>query len=222
MNEEQENSEIFKFEDDFSNSEVNNEEPLFTSEDLNELLKDAEELKAKDIYSKINNLKENVQKNVIKPEEYEKNITDYELQSVLNYSDEKRKQDFYSPLDISQEKHHNLESEFKDFLSIPKISGKEKITTESKVLPNEIVENIEKKVEIVDYDDKDSIHHTSVEIGRDGNGDLEYIVIHCKCGEKTMIKFDYDDGNDNLTEVVKINDTLSPLNLEQVDLKKKD
>lgn len=62
MNEEQENSEIFNFEEDFSNSEVNNEEPLFTSEELNELLKDAEELKAKDIYSKINNLKENVQK----------------------------------------------------------------------------------------------------------------------------------------------------------------
>ncbi len=223
MTDKSENSELFQFDEDFSNHENENNESLFSQDEINELLQDAQELKAKDIYNKIAGLSAEVQENVIKSEDYSKQVTDYELQSILNYSDEQRKQDFYSPLEFNQDVNNiKLEEEFKDFLAVPKISGKVKVTTDSKVLPNDIVEEKTEKVEIIDYDIEKSEHHTSVEIGRDENGELEYIVIHCKCGENTMIKFDYDDGTNNLTDVVKVYEKIQPLNLEQVDLKKKE
>lgn len=92
---------------------------------------------------------------------------------------------------------------FQDYLKLPKISGRERKFESNKHIPAEAIKERLKKIEIID-DPVDSHQHdkTLVEINRDEFGEIESISIYCKCGEKTLIEFDYLNDEDVNTEII--------------------
>lgn len=100
-----------------------------------------------------------------------------------------------------------LQNNFKDYIVIPKISGSSKKFSEKNLLHKDEVKPTGKKVEIVDHIPSgiNPKQKTSILINRDVNGEIESIEVICKCGERTLITFDYSDISDdesNLTEVI--------------------
>ncbi len=100
-----------------------------------------------------------------------------------------------------------LRANFKDFISLPKISGSLVKSYENNLLSRTEVSNTGKTVEISDSaaSTTDPSHKTSVIINRDNGGEIESIEVVCKCGERTLITFDYGSSKDydnELTEVV--------------------
>ena len=62
---------------------------------------------------------------------------------------------------------------------------------------------------------------TSILINRDINGEIESIEVMCKCGERTLISFDYSDISDEEEELTEIidepKDTIPFDNLHKVN-----
>ena len=119
------------------------------------------------------------------------------IEEVLNENEPSELTEYYKE---SKRKR----KDFKDFLKFPKISGRERKFESKHHLPSELLKDRKKHVELID-DPQDTIEHekTLIEITRDESGEMESIVVYCKCGEKTLIEFDYlNDGEDDSTEVV--------------------
>jgi len=106
-----------------------------------------------------------------------------------------------------EEIQHYLQENFKDYIVVPKISGTSKKFSEKNLLHKDEVKPTGKKVEIVDHIQSgiNPKQKTSILINRDVNGEIESIEVVCKCGERTLITFDYSDISDdetNLTEII--------------------
>lgn len=95
--------------------------------------------------------------------------------------------------DPDRENEEYLQKHFKDFLSLPKIAGKFSKSIENNLIPKDVVKKTGKTIEIADDlpQSKDTKMQSSVIINRDENGELESMEVICKCGERTLIKFEY-------------------------------
>jgi hypothetical protein len=108
------------------------------------------------------------------------------------YSDEYKESDEYKDMIF-------LEKQFDPLVKAPLIEFKKNASIESNLLEPDMIKKNKKFVEITQAPsiNNDEITHetSSVEITRDENGEIENIVVVCKCGEKTLIRFDYSDEN---------------------------
>lgn len=120
---------------------------------------------------------------------------DIDLESILNYSDdERREKSFLEQFNMSQEDLVDddmirAQKQFRDFLIAPKISGAVSGVPDSFYYPAEIVLDRRDSVEISDIPNNEINSHeqTSILVNKKENGDIESIEIYCKCGEKTTI-----------------------------------
>lgn len=179
--------EAFGNEEKWESSVIKKEDPRI-SEDVFEA--DLEELSE---YSK----KINEQKFSIEDID---DFDDIENESDIPENDSEYAED---ELGVYQKESRRKRESFKDYLQFPKISGREKKLESGKHIPAEAIKDRHKHVEIID-DPKhvDDHEKTLVEINRDENGEIESISIYCKCGEKTLIEFDYLNDDENKTEVI--------------------
>lgn len=126
-------------------------------------------------------------KKILKKKEFERNM----IKSL--YSEDYEESDEYRDMIITKNK-------FNDIFSANKIEPKKGKSISSNLLHNNEIGNDKKKVDITHAPNLNNVHQTStVEINRDENGEIENIVVTCKCGEQTLIKFDYlmdEDDND--------------------------
>ncbi len=130
-------------------------------------------------------------KKILEQAKFEKKL----FQSI--YSDEYKESDEYRDMIM-------LEKQFEDIVKAPRIDMKINASLESNLLETDEIKNNKKFVEIThapNPDNPDDTHQMStVEINRDENGEIENIVVICKCGEKTLIKFDYQDEYQNASD----------------------
>lgn len=146
-----------------------------------------------------------------------KDIIDDENQAEEKNDDDDQNSD-YNDINVQEpseyteflKQEQRKRDEFNDFLKLPKISGKERRHESMHLIPGEKVNNRQKKVELIDDPQDHSEHEkTFVEINRDENGELESISIICKCGEKTIIDFDYIESEEE-TNTEVINNKINP------------
>ncbi len=140
-----------------------------------------------------------------------KKITQDDIDHLVAYDDERRKdisfieRSFNFPGMENKEMSIDeaLRKNFNDFLIAPKISGDNKRPIHTNRLPADHINQGEGVVEILE--DKEFLdhdrEHSSVILNRSPEGELENIEILCKCGEKTLIKFDYAEDDMELTEL---------------------
>lgn len=97
-----------------------------------------------------------------------------------------------------------LQENFKDYLLAKKISGKSNVKFTDKLIQKEFVKETDKSVEITDLRRSISPNSkkTSVLINRSQDMEIESIEVFCKCGEKTIIKFDEADDIDFTDEEI--------------------
>ncbi len=124
---------------------------------------------------------------------------DLEPEDFINYDDEIRKgKDFR--LEYKQNKDvldhkKRLQENFKDFLLARRISGKKSLSQYKSRLPADILIDsgstvqIEDEPDLSDHEKDDS---AKVIINRDEYDQITNIIVHCSCGKKTKIEFDYD------------------------------
>ncbi|MCL2039535.1 MAG: hypothetical protein FWG85_03795 [Bacteroidetes bacterium] len=88
-----------------------------------------------------------------------------------------------------------LQENFKDYLLVKKISGKSDTKHSQKILPKEKINENNEKIEVSDFYSERSTHQhkTSLIINRNEDSEIESIEVYCKCGEKTIIKFQEKD-----------------------------
>lgn len=193
------------------------DKPFITENDISELLKTEKPSpkKIKDESSaRVSNLiKKEVAnaKNVLSPTDFKKGI---EKSTGINKHD-------WSEIAEDIEENDFLSDDFLDFVEFPKITGDHVNFVGKKLINSQHITDSKKTVEIADQTDlSDDEHHTSIEINRSENGDIESIAVYCKCGEVTQISFNYDTEQEiDTTEYFKINSGIEPLNLEQVNIK---
>lgn len=134
------------------------------------------------------------------------------------YSEEYKDTDEYRDLIM-------LEKQFEDIIKAPRIDLKKNASLESNLLETDEIKTNKKFVEITQApnpDKPDETHQMStVEINRDESGEIENIVVICKCGEKTLIKFDYQDdlpvsntNNNTNNESDEVTDNIDTENTE--------
>ncbi len=130
-------------------------------------------------------------------------ITQQDLAYILNFDEEKRKNQSFSEGITSKsatsvtgkkELEELIAEKFLDFLEAPRISGKFRGKSVKNLIPSEFITGTKGKVEITDEPEftRDDEHKTSVVVNRGENGDVESIEFLCKCGETTVIHFDYE------------------------------
>ncbi|MBS4001534.1 MAG: hypothetical protein KGZ71_13740 [Desulfobulbaceae bacterium] len=205
------------------------EEPLFDNSDVNEMLGSTSKIQDEHrIYKKVNKIftPPDIPSNVIKKNSplQKEIISSKELETYLNIqSDEIKKADFEETSDEQQsERNEYLNKHFHDFLQLPKLSGIDKFGLEKKFIPKEKIKDKNKRVEITDDTSFDEVTHSStIEIIRSAEGDIENIVVYCKCGEKTLIRFDYDEKTDaEQTQIIKDHSSIAPLNVPSLNIRK--
>ena len=99
----------------------------------------------------------------------------------------KVRDDYRNPDEIFSE---FLQENFKDYLLAKKITGNNQMKFGDKIIAQEIIEDANKSIEIADLTQFDISKKTSILINRDDEMEIESIEVLCKCGEKTVIKFD--------------------------------
>ena len=87
-----------------------------------------------------------------------------------------------------------LQENFQDYLLAKKITGASHVKFADKLIPEELLETSDKHIEIVNLEQnlRKDVQKTSILVNRDLDMEIESIEIFCKCGEKTIIKFDED------------------------------
>lgn len=170
--------EAFDFEE-FDPEDENTGESILSEDDLRELIQsgDANPLN-------IREMKDDEYKSPVIKEEHthSENISEYGPEEHERGNEE-----------VGDEVKEYLLKNFKDFLEYPKISGNEKVTS-SNIIQKEKTESLNEKVEVYNEPDIEDEHgSTTVELNKNDKGDVESILIYCKCGEKTLIRFDYDE-----------------------------
>jgi hypothetical protein len=208
-----------------SESELS-DKSLFSGEDIEDFVKQGIDKQNSDAaYSKFSKLFGYSESSVIKKEDIDENliITQNELESLLKLEDDDRKKTKFQTIIQSEDQdvEEYLQEKFKDFIVYPKISGTSDSTIEHNLIPGEFVEKSDRKIEITD--DPATIedeHMTSIEIDRDENGDIESITVFCKCGERTYIKFDFDDSEENEAVMLQSKAKVSSFKLEEIQIDK--
>lgn len=214
----------FKFDNDFAENDEDGlfsqeDEPFFSQDELTDLMGEQQKIDdAKKIYEKITGILEEKEQNIIKAEDVKENVNDYELEKILNYDNEDRKKDFYIPTANTLSEDITNEELFNDYLKYPKIAGKKSITDDSTLIPLDKIDETSKVIEIKDEELDNEGHHTSIEIVRDEFEEIETIIVHCKCGEKTIIKFDYET-NEITEDVITSKTKINPFSVEEIKLK---
>lgn len=126
----------------------------------------------------------------------------YEVKNRVKYEGFDDNDDFSPEKEIAD----HLQRQFKDFIIAPKISGHQSTLKSKNLISAEDVGVINKKVEIADSmtNEDQEAHQTSIVINRDSEGEIESIEVFCKCGERTLVKFDYVDehSDEDLTEII--------------------
>lgn len=216
------------FEEEFDKNDVvksfsskESDEPFITQDDLSDLINmGGESKKAVDLYNLLDD--DESGSNVIKEEDTKnhKIISASDLEAILNRDEEERKKDNYNDeynldnTNLKDDHSEYIREHFKDFIIAPKIAGTKRTFKHTNLLPGDYIANRGNKVELIDdpLPDKDHLK-TTIEINRSDDGEIESIVVLCKCGEKTFIQFDYIDDDDEveMTTVIKDNVQIQPL-----------
>ena len=112
------------------------------------------------------------------------------VQDVINELPEDEK--YTNPDDLFRD---FLQNNFKDYLLAKKISGKGDNKYADKILPKEKIKENNEKIEVADFHNKRLSNHqkTSVIINRNEYSEINSIEVFCKCGEKTIIRFQEQD-----------------------------
>jgi hypothetical protein len=108
------------------------------------------------------------------------------VQDAINELSDKEK--YINPDDIFRE---FLQDNFKDYFLAKKIAGKSDIKYSDKILPKEKINEANEKIEVTDFHNKHTVgaQKTSVIINRNEYAEINSIEVYCKCGEKTIIRF---------------------------------
>ena len=127
-----------------------------------------------------------------------------DVDSITGYSDEKRKEKFFEYENGILEKpvsdEDRLQNNFKDFLIARKISGNLSGITHHCYIPSDRIKKSDSKVEIADeegHDDTSKVAPQAV-FHRNAENVIESIEIFCTCGEKILLKLDYESVGDDL------------------------
>lgn len=151
------------------------------------------------------------QEDEVIPQDEKPLLTEEDLDIIINYDENKRKDEQFTPnfapnVKSKRTEPDNLYKKFNDFLVFPKISGDKRFNHTSR-LPSEIVSTKGDTVEVSDAAFKTrKKQHSSVIVNREPNGEVDSIEVICTCGERTLIKFDFadaekDEHDFSLTEV---------------------
>ncbi len=93
---------------------------------------------------------------------------------------------------------------FKDFLELPKISGSQPSISGKRVISKDLInKNSSEKIEVYSEPPFKPIKtgESSVIVNRNLDGEIESIEVCCKDGERILIRFDFDDSNQQ-TEII--------------------
>lgn len=131
-------------------------------------------------------------------------VPDVDIDSILNYDEERRKSDHFEKDFVSDEEGKEqdeiLQKNFRDYLVARKISGKlEGIGSDSRI-PAERINDSAVKVEIRDdpgHEVKDN-KKTTIVVLRNDDGEITGIEVLCSCGEKTTLSIAF--GEDETVE----------------------
>ena len=138
--------------------------------------------------------------------------------------DEKKKneEEYISPQD---ELFNQRKKNFVDYVSANVISGNKVRRYSDTYIPEEFTAEVDtKKMEIVDLASLSGkeVKKTSVLINRDENNEIDSLEVLCKCGERTLIKFDFEEDEQEEARIMTKNtlvvvDTLpdEPLNISE-------
>lgn len=150
-------------------------------------------------------------------------LPDVDVDSILNYDEEKRKTDYFeNQFSSENEDKANediLQNNFRDFLVVKKITGRfEGIGSDSRI-PSERIVDSGKKIEISDDPNHEvkSDKKTTIAVHRNENGDISFIEVICSCGEKTTIELEFGDSDtsgDVNTDIIE-NDGVPDFGLDE-------
>jgi hypothetical protein len=171
--------ESFDYEE-FGSEDENTGESILSEDDLRELILsgDANPVDIREMQD------DEYKSPVIKQE-------DTHSENISEYGPEEHER---GDVDVDDDVKEYLLQNFKDFLEYPKISGKEKFSA-SNIIQKEKTDSLKEKVEVYNEPEIEDEHGTTtVELNKNERGEVESILIYCKCGEKTLIRFDYDDS----------------------------
>ena len=214
----------FNFDNEFDKSDVANlnseNEKWLSDDDLKDFVKYGQEAKqVAELYKSL--VDEPFESSVIKKKDAEKKkiISAADIEQILSYDEEQRKtekfSDEYKTQKISQlSQEEYLVQHFRDFIIAPKIAGKNAGPKHKNLIPQDYYQDKGTKVEIAD--DPAMIgeeHRTQIEINRNKVGEIESILVTCKCGEKTFIQFDYVDNDESTTEYMSAKPPVDELEL---------
>ncbi len=219
VNREEEVDEKNPFAEEFDKNAIINKDSLekkralpLSAEDIENLIAYDEQQRLQKNFSSTVDLKSS---GLISPETILErfNLSESDLFEALSLAEDDRLKSVFKDnykLDKEDEiaREMYLRGKFKDFLQIPKITGNKHSDLNSNIVKAETVSKNTKKIEITDDPNfKDNRHSTtSVIVNRDEDGELESIEVLCKCGERTLIAFDYfdqDSGLESSSEIIK-------------------
>ncbi len=226
VNREEEVNEKNPFAEEFDQNAIINKDSLekkralpLTAQDIENLIAYDEQQRLQKNFSSTVDLKSS---GLISPETILErfNLSESDLFEALSLAEDDRLKSVFKDnykLDKEDEiaREMYLRGKFKDFLQIPKITGNKHSDLNSNIVKAETVSKNSKKIEITDDPNfKDNRHSsTSVIVNRDEEGELESIEVLCKCGERTLIAFDYfdqDSGLESSSEIIKDNPGFEP------------
>jgi len=210
-----------------------NPQPFFTQDDINELISSNSNDTNKSIQFEKYHLDSSLEGMVISAANA-KGIKSFQSQEFLINqlkNNEKRSYESnleviyppetgdFSDIDISEDNTSKYKPEefFEDYIIAPKISGTKRDKNYNNLVPNEYIKNNADTVEINDSHHFDGLEHQNsvIEINRNQDGDIVSIIVYCKCGEKTVINFDYydpvDKSSSKLTEIISDREPIQPL-----------
>ena len=128
-------------------------------------------------------------------------LPDVDVDSILNYDEEKRKTDYFENQFSSENEdkadEEILQKNFRDFLVVKKITGRfEGIGSDSRI-PGERIIDSGKSIELSDDPNHEvkSDKKTTIAVHRNENGDISFIEVICSCGEKTTIALDFGEND---------------------------
>ncbi len=140
---------------------------------------------------------------VVNPDDKEREDDDkkrkVETDDIIDYDEQKRKQenfkDIYSEASEPLNEEKRRQENFNDFLDLPNIAGAAPGLSDSKRIPKEKLNERHSKIRIAD-DPKLHRHNderSTVIVNRNENDEIVSIEVLCSCGEKTVIKLEYEE-----------------------------
>jgi hypothetical protein len=97
------------------------------------------------------------------------------------------------------EEEKQKKAKFKDFLYLPKIAGRKKGKYSTHLIPAEYLVEGSDTIEIVDdysNDSEEEHKETRIITNKNSEGEIISIEVHCSCGNKTVIRLDYDEESE--------------------------